>query len=301
MDLFESASNTIKSGVENISSAVSESMILRSSFVRDFIKLCNDGWQQGWHERNGGNLTYRLTKNDVEEIKKYLDQKKGQWCDMGVEDKTLADSYFLTTGSGRYMKNVKKDPLHNIGLVEINSSGNSYRIVWGLNDGGVPTSEFPTHYLNHVVRVKESGDKCRLIYHAHPENIIAMTFVCPLDSKYFSRALWQAMTECIVIFPTGVGVVPWMVPGGSDIARATSKLMTKFDAVIWAQHGLFVSGNDFDSTFSLMHTIEKAASIYCKVRSMNMGSDIVLNTITDENLKQIAKDFNLLINEEFLK
>lgn len=40
------------------------------------------------------------------------------------------------------------------------------------------------------------------------------------------------MTECVVIFPDGIGVVPWMVPGGAEIANATSKLMKKYDATI---------------------------------------------------------------------
>ena len=40
-----------------------------------------------------------------------------------------------------------------------------------------------------------------------PNNIIAMTFVEPLDARTFSRALWKAMTECVVVFPEGVGVV----------------------------------------------------------------------------------------------
>ena len=29
--------------------------------VKGFMRMCNDGWLQGWHERNGGNLTYRMT------------------------------------------------------------------------------------------------------------------------------------------------------------------------------------------------------------------------------------------------
>ena len=33
--------------------------------VKGFIRMCNDGWLQGWHERNGGNLTYRMTEEDV--------------------------------------------------------------------------------------------------------------------------------------------------------------------------------------------------------------------------------------------
>ncbi len=75
-----------------------------------------------------------------------------------------------------------------------------------------------------------------------------------------------------------------MVPGGADIARATSEQMKTFDAVVWASHGLFVSGADFDSTFGLLHTIEKAADIYGRARAMNGGSGEFLNTITDEGL-----------------
>lgn len=30
--------------------------------VKGYIRMCNDGWLQGWHERNGGNLTYRSAR-----------------------------------------------------------------------------------------------------------------------------------------------------------------------------------------------------------------------------------------------
>ena len=34
--------------------------ILDVKIVQDYIRMCTDGWKQGWHERNGGNLTYRM-------------------------------------------------------------------------------------------------------------------------------------------------------------------------------------------------------------------------------------------------
>ena len=139
-----------------------------------------------------------------------------------------------------------------------------------------------------------------MLYNAHPNNVIAMTFVLPLESRAFTRALWKAMTECVVVFPGGVGVVPWMVPGGADIARETAAMMETFDAVIWAQHGLFASGPDFDTTFGLMHTVEKAADIYVRARSMNGGSDDFMNTITDDGLRAIAREFNIKTNEAML-
>ena len=42
----------------------------------------------------------------------------------------------------------------------------------------------------------------------------------------------------------------------------------KYDAAIWAHHGMFCSGEDFDLTFGLMHTVEKSAGILVKTLSM---------------------------------
>ena len=36
-------------------------------FIKGFTRMCDDGWLQGWHERNGGNLTYRMTDEEVAE------------------------------------------------------------------------------------------------------------------------------------------------------------------------------------------------------------------------------------------
>ena len=203
-----------------------------------------------------------------------------------------------STGSGKYFRNVPLAPQDNICIVEINAAGDSWRIVWGLEKGGRPTSEFPSHFLNHSVRKEATGGENRVIYHAHPANLIAMTYLLPLTARDFTRALWKSATECPVVFPGGVGVVPWMVPGRSDIAWATSKLMKEYDAAVWAHHGLFVSGPDFDTTFGLMHTIEKAAQIYILVLSAGQGK--IRQTIEDDDLRAIAKDFGVTLREEFL-
>ena len=294
------AQDALGKGVGAAKGAVSGVAVEQQQFMKAFVRACNDGWLQGWHERNGGNLTYRLTSAEVNACKPFFYDNSSSWVSMGVTAENLAGAYFATTGSGRYMRNVKLNPAHNVGIVEINSTGDAWRIVWGLKDGGVPTSEFPTHFMNHAVRMKQTNNEQRVIYHAHPQSVIALTFVMPLDAREITRALWKAMTECIVVFPQGVGVVPWMVPGGAEIAKATSKLMETYTAAIWAQHGLFCSGETFDETFGLMHTIEKAAAIYCQARAVNGGSAEFINTITDEGLRQIAKDFSLTINENFL-
>ena len=42
--------------------------VLDTKFVQGFIRMCNDGWEQGWHERNGGNLSYRIRLEEVEAV-----------------------------------------------------------------------------------------------------------------------------------------------------------------------------------------------------------------------------------------
>ncbi len=269
--------------------------ILDIKVIKDYIRMCNDGWEQGWHERNGGNLTYRMKPEEVAECKPYFNYEK-PWVNMGVQADNLKNEFFISTGSGKFFRNVILEPQENICIVEINDKGDSYRIVWGLVKGGRPTSEFPSHFMNHSVRMAATNGEHRVIYHAHPVNLIAMTFITPLTDKDFSLALWRSMTECPIVFPEGVGVVDWMVPGGADIALATSKLMKKYDAAVWAHHGLFCSGPDFDITFGLMHTIEKSAEIYMKILSSGQP---VLQTISDEQLLSVQGDFGVTLNKDF--
>ena len=269
--------------------------VLDAEFVKGFIRMANDGWEQGWHERNGGNLSYRIKPEEVESVKENFEAK--EWQPIGTIVPKLATEYFLVTGSGKYFRNVIIKPEDSICIIELDEKGENYRIVWGLVNGGRPTSELPSHLMNHEVKMIATGGKHRVIYHAHTTNIIALTFVLPLEDKVFTRELWEMATECPVVFPEGVGVVPWMVPGGRDIAVATSELMKKYNLAIWAHHGMFASGEDFDLTFGLMHTAEKSAEILVKMLSMQPNKR---QTITPDNFRDLARDFKVTLPEEFL-
>lgn len=270
--------------------------ILDTKFVRGFIKMADDGFQQGWHERNGGNLSYRLKPEEVEGIKTRLSDS-GEWTPIGVSVPGLAGEYFLVTGSGKYFRNIIVDPEACIAIIELDDKGENYRLRWGLVEGGVPTSELPSHLMNHEVKKRVTDGRHRVIYHAHTTNIIALTFILPLDDEIFTRELWEAATECPVVFPQGVGVVDWMVPGGRDIAVATSKLMEQYDVAVWAHHGMFCSGEDFDLTFGLLHTVEKSAEILIKIYSVAPRK---LQTITAENFRAVGKAFHVELPERFL-
>lgn len=270
--------------------------MLDLNFMQGFMRLGMDGFNKGWHERNGGNLTYRLTKEELVEAKPFLIETN-DWVEIGANVPGLANEYFLASGSGKFFRNFEINPEDSICLIEIDDKGEKYRILWGLINGGRPTSELPSHLMNHEVKKEITNDEHRVIYHAHTTNLIALTFVLPLEDEIFTRELWEMATECPVVFPEGVGVVDWMVPGGRDIAVATSALMKKYDLAIWAHHGTFCSGADFDLTFGLMDTAEKAAEILVKVLSM---SPLKLQTIQPDNFRVLASEFNVSLPEKFL-
>ena len=64
---------------------------LDAEFVQGFIRMADDGWQQGWHERNGGNLSYRVKPEEVELVKENFEPKEFQPIGTEHIDDILAD------------------------------------------------------------------------------------------------------------------------------------------------------------------------------------------------------------------
>ena len=271
------------------------SKVLDLKVVKMFIDTCHQSWLKGWNERNGGNMSYRMKNEEVEEIKSEFSYDK-EFQPIGISLPGIAGEYFIFTGSGKYYKNILREPENNICVVEVDGKGENYRVVWGLKEGGRPTSELPTHLLNHSIKKEKTNGEYRVIMHAHPANIVALTFLLPLEDKVFSREIWEMITECPIVFPAGIGVVPWMVCGSTDIAYATGEKIKQFDAVVWAHHGIFCCGQDFDVAFGLMDTIEKAAEILIKVMSCGGKKQF----ITSEQILALQEPFGVNIDKNML-
>lgn len=266
--------------------------ILTSPIIKEFGKCCSNMYRLGWHERNGGNMSYLLYEDD---IKEYLDLNNViRELDTGFVCKDLIGKYFLITGTGKYFKNVEDDPETNLGIIRIKEDGTTAELLWGFKDGGRFTSETPAHLLSHATRLK-INPKNRVITHCHPANIMAMTFTEELTDKNFTRIIWKYNNECIIVLPDGVGVLPWMMTGSNEIGEATAEKMKEYRIVVWANHGIYACGETLDESFGLIETVEKTAQVFeiC-------GDKKIINPITDENLRKLVKRFDLKCREEFL-
>ena len=267
--------------------------ILEAPFLIEMVRTTTNMYQHGWDERNSGNISVR-----IEEVQaaQYLDTSHViRTIPTGFSAPELEGDLFLVTGTGNYFKNVQYDPAANLGLVRIADEGRTAELLWGLEGGGKPTSEFPAHMMSHVARRKVDPET-RVIMHCHPANLLAMTYVHDLDEKQFTRTLWQMCTESIVIFPDGVNVLPWMLCGTNEIGEATAKKMETARLVVWAQHGIYGAGKDLDEAFGLIETAEKAAEIYMKIAHLP-----IKNTITDPQLSQLAERFDVKAREGYLE
>lgn len=266
--------------------------ILTAPFMVEMIRTATNMYDHGWDERNGGNISLLLSE---EEVAPYVDINAViRTMDTGFHAPDLAEKYFLVTGTGKYFKNVQYDPAKNLGLIRIAQDGTTAQLLWGYSDGGKFTSELPAHLMSHSVRLAINPEN-RVIMHCHPANLLAMSYVHTLDEKEFTRTLWQMCTECIVVFPDGVNVLPWMLCGTNEIGEATAEKMKTARLVVWSQHGIYGAGADLDETFGLIETAEKAAEIYMKIAHLPL-----VNTITDEQMHQLEKRFSIKAREGYL-
>ena len=110
---------------------------VETSFLKRFAKLCGDGYRKGWHERNGGNLSYRMNEEEVNDVKDSLNTST-PWIKIGASVPTLANEYFLVKCTGCYMMNMESDPESNCGIIKVDEKGENYRIEWGMKGGNHP-------------------------------------------------------------------------------------------------------------------------------------------------------------------
>jgi rhamnulose-1-phosphate aldolase len=267
--------------------------IFTAPFVEEMKKTTANMYRLGWDERNGGNVSYLLKTDEVAE---YLDLSRVlRTIPLHFDASELRGKLFIVTGTGKYFKNVDKDPENNLGIIRIaGEKGENAELLWGYADGGKFTSELPAHLMSHIARLAIDKEH-RVVMHTHPTNTIAMSLIHSLSERDFTRTLWQMQTESIVVFPEGVAVLPWMVCGTNDIGVATAEKLKYERLCVWTAHGIYGVGKDLDEAFGLIETVEKAAQLY--MLSVNAG---IKNGITDAQLKDLAAVFGLNYRKEYL-
>lgn len=256
--------------------------IENASFLYEAIETCAYFWEAGWGENHAGNLSYLLADEELELYRSMLTVKRTVPINFSTEG--LIDRVFLVTRSGAYFRKIRQNPEKDFGIIRIKSD--HLEVLWGFLDKSSPTSELSAHIQCHNSRLKKES-KHRLVLHCHPTQTIAMTFAHSLNEKEFSETMWSLNSECVLVFPEGLGLLPWMVCGDGEIGLKTAEKMLKYRSVIWPHHGMFAAGTSFDETIGLIETIEKNAKVFM----LNNGK--LKQRITLEQIKELRRAFHV--------
>ncbi len=263
--------------------------------IRHVAKTTRDMWDRGWAEANGGNVSLRLNEEQNAAVAKM--HNKSEWIPLPVGAPSLKGERFVFTGTGRYLRNVELAPERNIGIIELNNAGDAYRILWGFESEGRPTSELAAHLLSHAAIKASTTNSAHAVIHTHAPSLIALTYTfANLSTAMLTTLLWRMHAECIVVFPRGVGFLPWMMAGSNELGQATAAALRNRTLVVWEQHGIVGTGRNLDEAFGRIYVAEKAAGIYLACAAAGG----VKKVLTDNQLQAIADNFKCRWDQSLL-
>lgn len=242
-------------------------------------------WQNGWAERNGGNITVNITElvdDDIRQMAPISEAKP-----IGVTLPALKGTYFYCKGTGKRMRDLARHPMQNGSIIRILDDCASYVII--ADEAVMPTSELPSHLTVHAHLI-ETGSNYRATVHTHPIELVAMSHNREMLGKdVLSHLLWSMIPETKAFCPLGLGIVPYELPGSNTLADATLRELEDYDVVLWEKHGVFAKGLDVMDAFDQIDVLSKSAKIYVNARAMGFTPE----GMSDEQMKEMSRAFNL--------
>ena len=237
-------------------------------YIHELCHVTYDMWNKGWDEYNGGNVSYRLTKDEAASLETDL---------IGTE--------YTYYSKNRKEVEVLDVPEHVQGIIQLTPKG--YQVVAGFVTGKRPTSEIFMHVLAHAARLKVDSNH-RVVIHNHATNIAVYSLLDEVTSESLTLDLWSVLTESIVVFHDGIAVLPWEVPGTQLIGVDTARELATHRLVVWAKHGVLSTGKDYQDCFGLIETADKAAHIALELRRVSGKSVSENNVLSKADLRKIC-------------
>jgi rhamnulose-1-phosphate aldolase len=251
---------------------MNKSIVLSQSLkkiIKDIAEVARMIWKCGWAENSAGNISVNVTEHvpeDIGELSKFLS---------GEIDKSYPElsglSFFITVAGAR-MCDLAKKPSENAFIMRLAQESSRYHILWGMRSdlGFKPTSEIHSHLRIHRLLLGKKAPQ-KVIIHAHPEELVALTDLKEYKQEdKLNRLIWSISPETKIIIKKGVGLVPYLIPGSDELARATIKAIEKHDVVLWEKHGCLAIGKEVHETFDLIDILNKAARTFFACKSAGL-------------------------------
>jgi rhamnulose-1-phosphate aldolase len=267
----------------NKSIAVSQDL---EKIIKDIAEVAKILWELGWAESNAGNISVNVTEHIPKDIGGLNEFPSAE---IGKSYPELSGDSFFITGAGARMRDLAKEPSENACILRIAEKSNRYHIIWGKrpDSGFEPTSEFQCHLSIHGFLIAKKASQ-KVVIHAHPEELIALTHVKEYRQEgKLNRLLWSMNPETKIIIKKGIGLVPYLIPGSDELAQATIKAIEKHDVILWEKHGCLAIGKDVLETFDQVDILNKAARTFFTCKSAGLDPE----GLSDAQLLEIERLF----------
>lgn len=232
--------------------------------------------ERGWAEGNGGNFSIRLEKNFN------LSPQDSSTLNLPEAFPSLSGRSFLVKTRGSRMRDVASDPIANVSLVTVSEDGSSYL---HQSEKGLPTTELASHMAAHAVFV-ESRAAITTLLHTHPTCVVALSHLLYRGIDLAS-VLPRMFPEAALLLKDNLVQLPYITPGGRELADATKDALLNVNAVVWSGHGMAAAGVDLASALDLIEVADKAANV-----ALLLGQGLQNSGLTDDQLKSLFDAFN---------
>jgi rhamnulose-1-phosphate aldolase len=209
-----------------------------------------------------------------------------------IEVPGLAKYSLIISGSGRRLREIKQDPIANLGFLTIEADGtyatlytSTRRLFTRL------TSELNSHLAIHEDQIQTSGTNFHACVHAQPLHLTYLSHIMGYQNEDFlNRHLLRWQPEAIVNLPEGFGVVPFCVPGSAELMAHTKEKLRKSRVVLWSKHGV-VSRSDV-SVKRAIDRIEYAETA-AHYEYMDLINHNAAAGLTDVEIQQICASLGI--------
>jgi rhamnulose-1-phosphate aldolase len=204
--------------------------------------------------------------------------------ELPIEAPELVGSYVLATGSGCRLREIERDPVAQLGLLQIISPQRAFLYTHPRRRFRRLTSELNSHLAIHRERPRGLA-----VIHAQPLHLTYLSHIPAYrDASALNARLLRWQPETIVHLPEGLGVLPFLLPGSQELQEATVRLLRSHRAVLWSKHGILAVGQIAEAV-DLVEYLETAA----RYEYLDLTAGQRAEGLSPEELRRIAERFGL--------
>lgn len=218
-----------------------------------------------------------------------------QIIELPVPAPDLVGATLMVTGSGRRLRQIVEAPTANLACITVEPGGQTGRMFTAPDcQFKRVTSEFNSHLAVHHDQMRSRDLKLHTVLHAQPVYLTFLSHITEYqDEQFLNQRLLRWQPETILNFPQGIGVLPFLLIGSTQLTIETMLTLRDHPLVVWSQHGVMARADD--SIFHALDLIEYAETA-AHYECLNLIAGGCSEGLSPGHLRAIAESWQIRQN-----